>query len=236
MKNLTWLSPELFITSVPTEKSNDRELSSHNWVLWVKANIFVNEAFLSYPICTTIWWLVRNSLMGMWDDYRFLDKSQMLLLTCRYLAKQIGWPMNRKYNLEIGCLTTDPQAKILNLWWGVLICCGFLLVIKWTLKLRRIDLCWLAQDICVTLLSVTEKGSDMSHINLSKQVLGKHMRFDNFFSCPSAYCQQISKCLFIFGPQQLNHSTCLWILRVIWFLCNKWSQYFWNSILFCFSK
>ena len=137
MKNLTWLSPELFITSVPTEKSNDRELSSHNWVLWVKANIFVNEAFLSYPICTTIWWLVRNSLIGMWDDYRFLDKSQMLLLRCRYLAKQIGWPMNRKYNLEIGCLTTDPQAKILNLWWGVLICCGFLLVIKWTLKLRR---------------------------------------------------------------------------------------------------
>ena len=137
MKNLTWLCPELLITSVPTEKSNDRELSSHNWVLWVKANIFVNEAFLSYPICTTIWWLVRNSLIGMWDDYRFLDKSQMLLLTCRYLAKQIGWPMNRKYNLEIGCLTTDPQAKILNLWWGVLICCGFLLVIKWTLKLRR---------------------------------------------------------------------------------------------------
>lgn len=107
-------------------------------MLWVKANIFVNEAFLSYPICTTIWWLVRNSLnIGMWDDYRFLDKNQMLLLTCRYLAKQIGWPMNRKYNLEIGCLTTDPQAKILNLWWGVLICCGFLLVIKWTLKLRR---------------------------------------------------------------------------------------------------
>lgn len=106
-------------------------------MLWVKANIFVNEAFLSYPICTTIWWLARNSLIGMWDDYRFLDKSQMLLLTCRYLAKQIWWPMNRKYNLEIGCLTTDPQAKILNLWWGVLICCGFLLVIKWTLKLRR---------------------------------------------------------------------------------------------------
>lgn len=67
-------------------------------------------------------------------------------------------------------------------------------------------MCWLAQDICVTLLSVTEKGSDMSHINLSKQVPGKHMRFDNFFSCPSAYCQQISKCLFIFGPRSTAKS------------------------------